>query len=336
MFSLSGVYRRAIVTGGAGFVGSHLVEGLLDDGLEVISIDDYIAGKPENLAAVKGSRRLTEARCDITDIDQLRPHFDGVDIVFHEAASKMTVCLKDPRRDLDVNAKGTFNVLELAREHGVRKFVHASTGSVYGEACYYPTDEKHPLNPASYYGVSKLAGEKYVSAFSHLYGLDTTVLRYYHVYGPRQENSDVGGVVSIFARRALEGQPLIVFGDGTQMRSFTYVKDIVNVNKLVALTPGTKGEAYNCASGIKVTIRELAEKILAILDKEELGIEHLDWKLGDIKIFNVSNEKVMQLGMAWQTPFDEGLSNTLEFTRRWLQETRISPTTAPLLDHADV
>jgi nucleoside-diphosphate-sugar epimerase len=323
MLSLNGAYKRAIVTGGAGFVGSHLIEGLLEDGLDVVSIDDYSAGKAENLDHLRRHPRLTEVRCDITDVEQVRPHMEDVDIVFHQAASKMTVCLRDPRRDLEVNAKGTFNLLELARAAGVRKFVHASTGSVYGVARYFPTDEEHPVNPASYYGVSKLAGEKYVAAFAHLYGMDTTILRYYHVYGPRQENSDVGGVVSIFARRALEGKPLVIFGDGSQLRSFTYVKDVVNANRLVALNPATKGEAYNCASGIKVTIQELADKVLAFLDRQYLGIEYREWKLGDIKTFNVSNEKLKALGMTWQTRFDDGLRDTLEFTRAWLQQSGV-------------
>lgn len=312
-------FRRALVTGGAGFVGSHLVEGLLDEGIEVVSVDDYSAGKRENLEPFRGHPRFEEVDCDITDVDRLRPHFEGVDVVFHQAASKMTVCLRDPRRDLDVNARGTFNLLELARDSGVKKFVHASTGSVYGEARYYPTDESHPLNPRSYYGVSKLAGEKYVAAFGHLYGMDVTVLRYYHVYGPRQENSDVGGVVSIFARRALEGKPLVIYGDGTQMRSFTYVKDVVRINKLVATKPESRGEIYNCASGIRVTIRELAESVLAVLDRKDVGIEYRDWKIGDIKVFDVSNEKLKALGMTWEMPFDRGLHETLEWTRNWLE-----------------
>jgi UDP-glucose 4-epimerase len=317
--SLSGHYRRALVTGGAGFIGSHIVEELLNDGLEVVSVDDYSGGKEENVAPFLENDRFTAVSCDVTDLESLRPHFEGVDLVFHQAVSKMTVCLRDPRRDLEVNAKGTFNMLELARDHDVKKFVHASTGSVYGEAMYYPTDESHPLNPASYYGVSKLAAEKYARAFSELYGLDATVLRYYHVYGPRQESSDVGGVVSIFARRALEGKPLIIYGDGTQLRSFTYVKDVVNINRLVARTPGTKGEAYNCASGIKVTIGELAEKVLECLGLEHVGIEYQPWKLGDIKIFDVSNEKLKAIGMKWETSFEQGLEQTLEFTRKWLE-----------------
>lgn len=318
MVSLAGQYRRALVTGGAGFIGSHIVESLLDDGLEVVSLDDYSGGKHENVAPFLSNPRFTEVVCDITDLEALTPHFQGVDIVFHQAVSKMTVCLKDPRRDLEVNAKGTFNLLELARDHGVKKFVHASTGSVYGVAQYYPTDEAHPVNPASYYGVSKLAAEKYVRAFSDLYGMDTTILRYFHVYGPRQESSDVGGVVSIFARRALEGKPLIVYGDGTQMRSFTFVKDVVLINKLVAVAQGTRGEAYNCASGAQVTVGELAQMVLDSLGVSDGTIEYRDWKLGDIKKFDVSHAKLVALGMQWQTDFPEGLRQTLAFTREWL------------------
>jgi nucleoside-diphosphate-sugar epimerase len=320
ILSLAGTYKRALVTGGAGFIGSHLVEELLNDGIEVISVDDYSGGKRENVENFQSNPRFKDVECDITDVSKLRPHFEGVDIVFHQAASKMTVCLRDPRRDLDVNAKGTFNLLELSRDLGVKKFVHVSTGSVYGEARYYPTDEEHPLNPTSYYGVSKLAGEKYARAFSHLYGTDTTMLRYYHVYGPRQENSDVGGVVSIFARRAMEGKPLVIYGDGTQMRSFTYVKDVVNINKLVALKPESKGQVYNCASGVKITIQQLAETILEILDRKEVGIEYRDWKLGDIKVFDVANAKLRKLGMEWETPFEQGLSEPLDWTKRWLQK----------------
>jgi nucleoside-diphosphate-sugar epimerase len=257
-------YTKALVTGGAGFIGSHIAEDLLGEGLEVVSIDNYFGGKKENLAAFHEQYpgRLTELKVDVTDYDELKKVYEsGIDIVFHEAASKKTICLRDPRMDLRINGEGAFNILELARDFRVKKVVHASTGSVYGEARYVPQDEEHPLNPTSYYGVSKLAGEKYARAFSDLYGMDTTILRYFHVYGPRQENSDVGGVVSIFGRRVLNGEPPIIHGDGTQQRSFTYVKDLVAINRLVALTEGTKGEAYNCASGINVTVGQLADKV---------------------------------------------------------------------------
>jgi len=315
--SLKKKFKKALVTGGSGFIGSHLVEELLKDGLEVISVDNYVAGKEKNLFECHSYPNFKEVNCDVTNNSELEPCLDGVDIVFHLAASKMTVCLEDPRKDLHVNALGTYNVLELSRKYGVKKVVHASTGSVYGDAQYYPTDEAHPLNPTSYYGVSKLAGDRYARTFSDYFDMDISILRYYHVYGPRQESSDVGGVVSIFARRALHDQPLIIYGDGTQLRSFTYVKDVVNINKLVATTTGISGEAYNCASGIKLTILELAQKVLAYYGKENLEIQFRDWKIGDIKKFEVDNSKLTSIGFEFKTEFADGLAQTLEWSRKY-------------------
>ncbi len=319
MYSLKGRFRKALVTGGAGFVGSHLVESLVADGLEVISIDDYSAGKKENLAHVD-RKLLKEVACDITDYEKLHPHFEGVDVVFHQACSKMTICLKDPRRDLAVNGEGTYNCLEAARQAGVKKFVHASTGSVYGEPKFFPSDESHPLNPTSYYGCSKLAGEKYARVFHHLYGMNTTMLRYYHVFGPRQDASEVGGVCSIFAKKALTGQPITIYGDGTQIRSFTFVTDVVRINKLIAIHDGTAGEAYNCASGIQVTIKELADSILRLLKKPDVPIQFADWKMGDIKNFKVSNEKLKALGFEFHTDFQRGLELTLDSVKQYVRK----------------
>ena len=229
-------FKKALVTGGAGFIGSHLVETLVRMGVHTTSIDNYFAGKKENLAHLTKFSNFREVKCDILDIEGLESIFkEGIDVVFNQAASKKTICLNNPRLDLDINAKGTFNLLELSVNYKVQKFVHASTGSVYGEAQYYPQDENHPLVPTSYYGVSKLAGEKYTKVFNHIYGLNTTALRYFHVYGPRQESSDVGGVVSIFTKKLLHNQPITIFGDGTQQRSFTYVDDIVKSNILACL-----------------------------------------------------------------------------------------------------
>jgi UDP-glucose 4-epimerase len=320
LLNLSDKFKKAIVTGGAGFIGSHLVESLLLDGLEVISIDDYSAGKKENITPFKKNPRFLEVKADITNKEEIANYFDDVDIIFHQAVSKMTVCLRNPSRDLEVNAQGTLNLLELAKDYKVRKFIYASTGSVYGDAQYYPTDEKHPVNPNSFYGVSKLGAEKYARVFHHLYGIDTVILRYFHVYGPRQDNSDLGGVVPIFARRAINNQPLIIYGDGSQIRSFTYVKDVVNINKLVALTDGISGEAYNCASGVEVTIKELADAVLNYFDKNDLPIEYQDWKAGDIKFFNVSNEKIKKLGFNFEVPFEIGFKQTMNSVYQHIKE----------------
>jgi len=318
-------FKKALVTGGAGFIGSHIVEELLILGVEVVSIDNYLAGKPENLEPLAHLGKLSAINCDIVNLQDLESHFDGVEVVFHNAASKKTICLNDPRRDLAINAEGTFNVLELSKKYKVKKLVHASTGSVYGEAQFFPQTEEHPLNPTSYYGVSKLAGERYALTFHHLYGLDTTVLRYFHVFGPRQDYSDVGCVVSIFGRRILDGLSPIIFGDGSQQRSFTYVKDIVRANLFVATQPQTKGEVYNCASGIKVTIQELAEKEIEYFQMGNPEILYQDWVPGDIKVFDVSNQKLKLLGFEFEKPFEEGLAETLDWIKFYLQKPTVLP-----------
>jgi UDP-glucose 4-epimerase len=312
---------KILVTGGAGFVGSHLVDSLLKDGFYVISVDDYSSGKSSNLENARTFSHFEEIRLDISLFDELEKVFKkGIDIVFHQAVSKMTICLDNPLRDLDVNAGGTLRLLELSKKYNIKKFVHASTGSVYGEAQYYPTDELHLTNPSSYYGVSKLAAERYANVFSKLWGLDVTILRYYHVYGPRQESSDVGGVVSIFARRALEGKPIIIYGDGTQIRSFTYVQDIVDINRLALTNKSMTNQVFNCASGISVSIRDLANQVCNELHCSDHEIIYEDWKPGDIKHFDVANEKLKSIGFDWKVPFDEGLSNTLSWSKNWIQE----------------
>lgn len=217
-------YERALVTGGAGFIGSHIIEDLLDTGIDVVCVDDLSAGKKENISIFESNPNYSFQLCDISDYDQLKRCFDGVDLVFHEAASKKNICMKDPRRDLLVNGTGAFNIMELSRDFDVKKVVHASTGSVYGEAQVLPQTEEHPLNPVSYYGVSKLAGERYAKTFEHLYDLDTTILRYFHVYGPRQESGEFGGVIAIFARQLLNGDRPTIFGDG-HARKVIYLRE---------------------------------------------------------------------------------------------------------------
>ena len=306
--------RKVVVTGGAGFVGSHLCEALVDLGADVVCLDDLSAGKESNVALLRGRNNFRFAELDIcADDAAMKEIFERVDTVFHNAASKKNICLDNPQRDLEVNAGGALNLLRHAMAAGVRKFVHASTGSVYGELQIFPTTEDHPLAPVSYYGVSKLAGERYVDVFRHLYGLDTTILRYFHVYGPRQESNEFGGVVSIFLRRISEGQNPVVFGHGEQVRSFTYVKDLVAANIAAATDPAATGQAYNVASGIRVTINDLARGMLEILDPAgKLSVEHGDPLVGDIMEFDVANAKIRsQLGLSFEQDFWGTLKSAL-------------------------
>jgi len=305
--------KKAMVTGGAGFIGSHICESLLADGIEVISYDNYSAGKPENLAPLRSKYgdQLIDVAGDVLNVDYLRHEMEGMDCVFHNAASKKNICMHDPRLDLQVNAEGTFNVMEAAVDLGVKKVVHASTGSVYGEPVELPQTESHSLKPLSFYGVSKLAGDRYAYMFAKQAGLDVTILRYFHVYGPRQDNGPFGGVVSIFAHNILDIKPVTIYGDGLQERSFTYVKDVVRINRMVAELPG-HGEVYNCASGISVTIEELARELMALADIE-VPIIYTHPLEGDIQHFCMDPSKVKSLGFEFEMPFTEGLKHVLDY-----------------------
>ena len=218
--------RKVLVTGAAGFIGSHICERLLQEGAFVVGFDDFSAGRRANIDQFVGHPNMDFVEGSVLENGRkMEGIFEGLDTVFHNAASKKNICLLDPQRDLRVNGEGTLNLLLLSRENKVRKFVHASTGSVYGEPSVFPTTEEHPLRPVSYYGVSKLAGERYVDVFHRLYDMDTTILRYFHVYGPRQESNEFGGVVSIFLRAISEGMKPRVFGNGNQISSFTQVSE---------------------------------------------------------------------------------------------------------------
>lgn len=293
--------KTAVVTGGAGFVGSHLCDALLELGNRVICVDNLVGSggstrNVDHLLAGPDFDLVTESVVDWADDADLR----GVDCIFHQAASKMTVCLRDPELDLTVNALGTLRLLRAAARDGVPKFVHGSTGSVFGQL-QERQDEEHPTKPASFYGVSKLAAESYCRVFGAQHGLDYTVFRYYHVIGPRQDGSDTGGVVPIFVRRCIEDRPLTIYGTGKQIRSFTSVLDVVKANIRAAEVAGRATGFLNCASGIRVSVQELADFI-----RSEMGNRHPivyeDWRAGDILDFNIDNTKVREtLGMEFHT-----------------------------------
>lgn len=305
--------RKVLVTGAAGFIGSHICEALLQHGARVVALDDMSAGRMVNVRIFEKNPNYTFVKGNVCDTGEtMHEIFDGLDTVFHNAASKKNICLHDPQKDLEVNAGGALNLLMLAKEHGVRKFIHASTGSVYGEPSIFPTDETHPLRPVSYYGVSKLAGERYVDTFHQLYDMDTTILRYFHVYGPRQESNEFGGVVSIFMRSIAEGKSPVVFGHGEQVRSFTYVKDLVEVNLRSAIIPAARGQVYNAASGIRVTINDLANNMLKFTSRNDIKVERGPPLVGDIMNFDIDNTKVRtDLGIEFNLDFWKTLQSSL-------------------------
>jgi UDP-glucose 4-epimerase len=321
--------KRVVVTGGAGFIGSHLCEALLDADNRVTCVDNLVGtggstGNVDDALEHPRFELLTENVLDWAD----RADLSGIDCVFHLAASKHTVSLHDPERDLAVNGLGTLRLLRRAVRDGVSKFVHASTGSVFGEARVEHVEDA-PKNPVSIYGISKLAGETYCRVIGDEAGLDYTILRYYHVIGPRQDASEVGGVVPIFARRSLEGRPLTIYGSGTQTRSFTSVNDVIRITLLASASDEMRGEDFNCASGICVSIRELADFVLAETGSTH-PIEYAPARPGDIERFDVDNTKLHRLGVTFDTDWRSTVGDVIASLRPTIGNQRADRGREPL------
>ena len=303
-------HDRYLVTGAAGFIGGHLCEEILRQGKRVIALDDFSTGDRMN---------WVDFDCDIVHVDITHGNinerwFEKSDVIFHNAASKNSICMKDPHRDMVVNAWGTYRMAMFAKRYDT-KFIHASTGSVYGPLQSHAQDDTHALEPVSYYGVSKLAAEKYLHAMRALgEAPEYSIIRYTHVFGPRQNSTDEGGVVAIFIRNCLRDEPLTIYGDGSQIRCFTYVKDVVAANFLVA-NEGENGETYNCASGTRISILDLAHIVKGLMGCHDLPIRYKEWKRGDIKHFNPDTSKIEKLGMRFSWNFIENLETTIEWYR---------------------
>ncbi len=260
---------KILVTGGAGFIGSHVVDRLLTEGKEVICLDNFDAYydpaiKHSNIKPASKNKNFKLIEGDIRDVELIKRILgeESIDYIIHEAAQAgVRASVKDPRKVHEVNTTGTLNILEAVLNSSVKKFVNASSSSVYGKVEYLPFDEEHPKNPVSPYGASKLAAEHYCRTFCELYGLRVTSLRYFTVYGPRMR-PDLA--ISIFAKKALSNEPIEIFGDGTKTRDFTYIDDAVSAT-LTAMEKGNC-EAYNVGGGTRITINELARKIIEITE----------------------------------------------------------------------
>lgn len=254
-----------LVTGGAGFIGSHLVQALLDQGNHVRVLDNFSTGDRANLAAVAADIDLFEG--DIRDWASVAGAMDGVELVFHQAAlPSVPRSIADPITSHAACATGTLNVLEAARAAGVRRVVYAASSSAYGNSERLPKREADPTNPLSPYAVAKLAGEHYCKAFHEVYGLETVRLRYFNVYGPRQSpDSPYAAVIPRFLEAMLAGRRPTVFGDGTQSRDFTFVEDAVQANLRAAEAAGVSGNVYNVACGERTSLLELIDQMNALL-----------------------------------------------------------------------
>lgn len=249
--------KRIVVTGGCGFIGSHLVEALWEKN-DVKVIDDLSSGDLRN---IEGFEVAFHQRSITAPLDDL---FSDVDIVFHLAANVSVVAsVDDPKHDAQTNVYGTLNVLEAARKSGVKRLIFSSSTAVYGHPLSLPLAEDHPTQPISPYGLSKLTAERYCRLYHRLYAFETVCLRYFNVYGPRQRaNSPYSGVISIFTRNVVEGRPSTIYGDGLQTRDFIYVEDIVEASLLAATKgPEVAGRVFNVGTGLATSINDLARLI---------------------------------------------------------------------------
>ena len=275
--------KRIVVTGAAGFIGSNLTDALLADGAFVIGIDNMFNGRMENLEIALQNPNFKFFKADIRDFDMLINRFKDVDIVFHEAAlTSVPQSIEMPQLCNDVNVTGTLNILNAARIREVKKVVFASSSAVYGDTPTLPKNEQMFCDAISPYGVSKLAGESYLVSYNRVYGLNTTALRYFNVFGPRQKDSPYSGVISIFLSKIIQGISPTIFGDGAQSRDFTYVKDVIKANMLAALSESAAGRIINIAAGKPISMNELTHIMLQVCGREDLEIVHGEPRTGDI------------------------------------------------------
>ena len=303
---------RVLVTGGAGFIGSHLVRGLLERADDVRVLDNFATGNRANLAGLEDDVEVVEG--ELRSYERVHAATRGVELVFHQGAlPSVPRSVQDPLTTSAVNIEGTLNVLLAARDEGVRRVVFASSSSVYGNTGELPRVETQPPDPVAPYAVAKLAAERYCVSFSRVYGLETVALRYFNVFGPRQDpHSQYSAVVPKFISLIASGEPVPIDGDGEQSRDFTYVANVVDANLLAADAPGANGRILNIATGSSATVNELVEIIAAILERTPERVT-LPPRTGDVRASwaDVGAARDV-LGYEPHVSLEEGLRRTVE------------------------
>jgi UDP-glucose 4-epimerase len=304
---------RYLVTGGAGFIGSHITSRLVGDGHDVRVLDNLSTGSLGNLAHLAGRFEFIDG--DLADCDVVAAAVDGVDIVFHQAAlASVPLSIEQPLAVHDACATGTIHLLDACRRASVRRIVYAASSSAYGDRPAMPKHEDHLPNVLSPYAASKLAAELYCEAFAATYNIETVRLRYFNVFGPRQDpNSPYSAVIPLFIAALLEGQAPVIYGDGTQSRDFTYVDNIVEANLLAASVPGISGRVYNVACGASSSLLHLLEIIGRLLDTSII-LRFAPPRVGDVKYSwaDISAAE-RDLGYSVRVPLEEGLRRTVEW-----------------------
>lgn len=313
---------KVLVTGGAGFIGSNLADELLKQGAKVTILDSLVTGFRENLEEISGNFELVEG--DLNDDRKLKKGLEGAEIVFHQAAlPSVPRSVDNPLETHQACVNGTFNLLLKAKEAGVRRVVYAASSSAYGNQPTLPKHESMLPEPLSPYAAAKLMGEYYCQVFSKVYGLETFCLRYFNVFGPRQNpSSQYSGVISRFTDALMSGKTPIIYGDGETSRDFTYVANVVNANINAAQTTQGAGETINVANGERITLNELLEVLKKITGKIDVQAEYLPERAGDVKHSQADNKRAKDwLGYEKLVDLEEGLVKTID----WWKTSRFNP-----------
>jgi len=311
----------ALVTGGAGFIGSHIAAALMAIGARVRVLDDLSTGHRENLEEIGGDLDFIEG--SVANEALLNKVLDGVEVVFHEAAiPSVPRSVEEPRQTHVASVDGTFSLLVAARDKGVRRVVYAASSSAYGDQPTLPKVEHMLPDPLSPYAVAKLVGEYYCQVFTRVYGLETVSLRYFNVFGPRQDpGSQYSGVVSRFISSLLSGERPVIYGDGEQSRDFTYIDNVVAANLSAATSNGASGKVINVANGERITLNELLAELKDLTGKHDVTAEYKDPRVGDVRHSLADNTLAQEfLGYESKVGLREGLQRTID----WWKNSRFS------------
>ena len=304
----------ALVTGGAGFIGSHIASALVADGARVRILDDLSTGHRENLDEIGGDIDFIEG--SVADEDILGRALDGVELIFHEAAiPSVPRSVEAPRQTHIASIDGTFSLLLAARDKGVRRVVYAASSSAYGDQPTLPKSEQMLPDPLSPYAVAKLVGEYYCQVFTRVYGLETVSLRYFNVFGPRQDpGSQYSGVVSRFISALLSDERPVIYGDGEQSRDFTYIDNVVAANLNAASAKDAAGKVINVANGERITLNQLLAELKELTGKQDVTAEYLEPRVGDVR-HSLADITMARNLLGYQSKVDlkEGLRRTIDW-----------------------
>ena len=316
---------KMLITGGAGFIGSHLCDKYIKEGHTVLCLDNFMSGNLTNVRHLLDYRSFKLIKGDVRDFDLLEKIVRDVDVIFHLAAQiHVDRSYIEPRLTYDVNVVGTQNILEVAKMNDVKRVIHASTSEVYGSAQQPEINENHPLNAPHPYGASKIAADRMCYAYAQTYGMDISILRFFNIFGPRQRDIGYGGVISIFTRRVMSNVPPIIYGSGLQTRDYTYIEDAVNAYDLVLNYKEAVGP-INFGTGTEVSILDLANMLIELCGKKgAMQPTHIGPRIGEVKRLIADTTMAKKL-LGWEPKFDfeRGLKEYVNWYRSFGLEERM-------------